>query len=246
MQITHRPKQKRDFSVQITPKKEKKKFEILKVANMRPVSIEQKKVVKPHKVTRIKFDIISKIPKKEEGLQSDPWNVEIESMDDFNIIDPHKPKGEIIIGETNEIEIHQDPPEMVDDEIQHEYEENFIENESLQINGTKPEYVETSVQYEQYKPKITKQNLKLIAEKKPEKKIETRDMECNTIINTKDEGLDALDLEEPKPKNIEIKLRTVKRSLYKMEIPILKRLWLRKAFRTFKANCERPPYHLIM
>ena len=81
-------------------------------------------------------------------------------------------------------------PEMIDDEIQHEYEENFIENESLQIDGIKPELV--------------------------------------------DNGLDALNLEEPKKKNIEVKLRTVKRSLYKMEIPILKRLWLRKAFRTFR------------
>ena len=246
IQITHKPKQKRDFSVQITPKKERKKFDVLKVANIRPVSIEQKKVEKPQKVTRIKFDIISKIPKKEQGLQSDPWEIEIEPMDDFNIIDPHKPKGELIIGETNEIAIQQDHPEMVDDEIQHEYKENFIENESLQIDGIKPECVEMHTQYEQYKPKITKENLKIIGEKKPEKKVEKRDMECNTIINTKDEGLDALNLEEPKPKNIEVKLRTVKRSLYKMEIPILKRLWLRKAFRTFKENCQRPPYHLIM
>ena len=118
---------------------------------------------------------------------------------------------------------------MVDDEIQHEYEENFIENESLQIDGIKPECVEMQTQYEQYKPKITKENLRIIGEKKPEKKVEKRDMECNTNIITVDEGLDALNLEEPKPKNIEVKLRTVKRSLYKMEIPILKRLWLRKA-----------------
>ena len=246
IQITHSPKPKRDFSVQITPPKEKKLFKVLKVANMRPISIEQKKKEKPQKVTRIKFDIISKIPKKELGMQSDPWNTEIEYMDDFNVIDPHKPKGELIIGETNEIEIQQEHPEMIDDEIQHEYEENYIENESLQIDGIKPECVETPTQYEQYKPKITKENLKIIGEKKPEIKIEKRDMECNTIINTVEEGLDALDLEEPKPKNIEIKLRTVKRSIYKMEIPILKRLWLRKAFRTFKENCQRPPFHLIL
>ena len=246
IQITHKPKQKRDFSVQITPKKERKKFDVLKVGNIRPISIEQKKVERPQKVTRIKFDIISKIPKKEQGLQSEPWDVEIESMDDFNIIDQHKPRGELIIGETNSIAIQQDHPEMVDDEIQHEYEENFIENESLQIDGIKPECVEMQTQYEQYKPKITKENLRIIGEKKPEKKVEKRDMECNTNIITVDEGLDALNLEEPKPKNIEVKLRTVKRSLYKMEIPILKRLWLRKAFRTFKENCQRPPFHLIM
>ena len=246
IQITRPPKQKRDFSVQITPPKEKKIFEVLKVTNMRPISIAQKKVEKPQKVTKIKFDIISKIPKEEKGLQSDPWNTEIEPMDDFNIIDPRKPKGEITIGETNEIEIYQDKPEMIDDSIQHEYEENFIEAESLQIDGIKPECVESHTQYEKYKPKITKNNLKIIGEKKPEKKIKTRDMGSNTIINTVDKGMDTLNLEEPKPKNVEIKLRTVKRSLYKMEIPILKRLWLRKAFRTFKENCQRPPYHLIM
>ena len=202
IQITRPKKQKRDFSVQTTPKKEIKKFDVLNVANLRPISIEQRKVEKEKRITRIKFDIISRIPKEEKALQSEPWNTEIEPMDDFNIIDPKRKKGDIIIGETNEIEIRQEKPEMIDDEIQHEYEENFIENESLQIDGIKPELV--------------------------------------------DEGLDALKLEEPKPKNIEVKLRTVKRSLYKMEIPILKRLWLRKAFRTFRENCNRPPYHLIM
>ena len=52
-------------------------------------------------------------------MQSDPWNVEIEPMDDFDIIDPKRKKGDIIIGETNEIEIQQEHPEMIDDEIQH-------------------------------------------------------------------------------------------------------------------------------
>ena len=202
IQITQPKKEKRDFSVQITPKKEIKKFDVLNVTNIRPLSIEQRKVEKEKRITRIKFDIISRIPKEEKALQSDPWNVEIEPMDDFDIIDPKRKKGDIIIGETNEIEIRQEKPEMIDDEIQHEYEENFIENVSLQIDGIKPELV--------------------------------------------DKGLDALNLEEPKKKNIEVKLRTVKRSLYKMEIPILKRLWLRKAFRTFRENCNRPPYHLIM
>ena len=202
IQITQPKKEKRDFSVQITPKKEIKKFDVLNVTNIRPLSIEKRKVEKEKRITRIKFDIISRIPKEEKALQSDPWNVEIEPMDDFDIIDPKRKKGDIIIGETNEIEIRQEKPEMIDDEIQHEYEENFIENESLQIDGIKPELV--------------------------------------------DKGLDALNLEEPKKKNIEVKLRTVKRSLYKMEIPILKRLWLRKAFRTFRENCNRPPYHLIM
>ena len=239
-------KQKKDSSVQISPKKEPKNFEVLKVANLRPISIEQKRKPTPQKVTRIKFDIISKIPKTERGFQSDPWNNEIELMDDFNIIDPKKEKGEITIGETNEIQIHQDKPEMIDDEIQHEYEDNYIEYESLQIDGVKPEYVDMQTQHEQYKPKITKDNLQILGIKKPEIKIQKRDMDTNTYIQTTDKGLDPLDLEEPKPKNIEVKLRTVKRSLHKMKIPILERLWLRKAFRTFRENCQRPPYHLIM
>ena len=31
-----------------------------------------------------------------------------------------------------------------------------------------------------------------------------------------------------------------------MEISILKKIWLRKAFKTFRDNCNRPPYHLII
>ena len=31
-----------------------------------------------------------------------------------------------------------------------------------------------------------------------------------------------------------------------MEIPILKKIWLRKAFKTFRDNCNRPPFHLII
>ena len=31
-----------------------------------------------------------------------------------------------------------------------------------------------------------------------------------------------------------------------MEIPLLKKLWKRKAFRTFRDNCRRPEYHKIM
>ena len=51
---------------------------------------------------------------------------------------------------------------------------------------------------------------------------------------------------EPKPKNVEVKIRTIKRSLTKFENPLLKKIWLRKAFKTFRDNCKRPPYHLIM
>ena len=31
-----------------------------------------------------------------------------------------------------------------------------------------------------------------------------------------------------------------------MEIPLLKKLWKRKAFRTFRDNCRRPEYHKII
>ena len=40
IQITRPQKQKKDSSVQISPKKEPKNFEVLKVANLRPISIE--------------------------------------------------------------------------------------------------------------------------------------------------------------------------------------------------------------
>ena len=46
--------------------------------------------------------------------------------------------------------------------------------------------------------------------------------------------------------NNEIKLRTVKRSLTKFEVPILRKLWLRKAFNTFRDNCKRPALHKII
>ena len=45
-------------------------------------------------------------------------------------------------------------------------------------------------------------------------------------------------------KTKEIQIRTVKRSLTKFELPILKKIWLRIAWRTFKENCKRPALHL--
>ena len=133
---------------------------------------------------------------------------------------------------------------MVDDEVQHEYEDNEIEADSLEFLHSPKKFKDSTSQYEQYKPKITKGDNLIIKQFK--EKIETKDAECNAIINTAEEGINAIEEIEPKPKNIEIKLRTVKRSLTKMEIPILKKLWLRKAFKTFRDNCNRPPYHLII
>ncbi len=72
------------------------------------------------------------------------------------------------------------------------------------------------------------------------------EVESNTSSETVEQGGNAVIEEKPKPKNIEVQIRTVKRSLAKMEIPILKKLWLRKAFKTFRDNCNRPEYHKII
>ena len=133
---------------------------------------------------------------------------------------------------------------MVDDEVQHEYEENLIEAESLEILRVTPKYINKSSQYEKDKPEISEQKEFSIINKK--KKKETKEAQINTELETVEKGINAVENIKPKPKNIEIQIRTVKRSLTKMEIPILKKLWLRKAFRTFRDNCRRPPLHLVL
>ena len=63
---------------------------------------------------------------------------------------------------------------------------------------------------------------------------------------TIDEGINTIKEEDLKPKKLEIKIRTVKRSIHEIEIHLLKKIWLRKAFKTFKQNCQPPAYHKIM
>ena len=254
-------KEKKDSSVQIKTSPKNKtitSFKLLKVSEIPKISYLFKKKEKPQKITSSKLNIISKVKKKNQGQQSDSWNKEITNIkiDNINLLysktktrenGSHYPKANNVIGQTRELEILRNKPKMVDDEVQHEYEDNEIEAESLEILRVKPAYKDSTSQYESYKPKIIKEkNLTIIKSRKPPKKIETKDSGCNAIVNTVEEGISAIEKVVQKPKNIEVKIRTVKRSLTKIPIPLLKKLWLRKAFRTFRDNCNRPPFHLIL
>ena len=280
VQIAQKPKEKQDCAIQyeiekvdegsqafiqIEEKKPIKNFDILKISKNRSISFEQKikKKKKPeNRITKSKLNIISKIPKKEFGQQSEPWETQISKIrGDINILyskpetvegSTQYPHYENIIDETNQIQIVQDKPELVDMEIQHEPEDNYIDKKKvvIEINGSKPKVVESITQYEKQEPKIYKNSpISIFGEKKEEKiiiKAETVEAETNTFNETVEQGVNAVIEEEPKPKNIEVQIRTVKRSLAKMEIPILKKLWLRKAFKTFRDNCNRPEYHKII
>ena len=273
------PKKTRDFSAQINTKIEKKdikikkklkkespkKFKILKISKDHSVSIESKnkKIKKSessnHKITKSKLNIISNIKKKDMGQQMEPWHTEIDYLENTVAYEHSKPKtiesgsqytnSRNIKGKTEQIQILRNKPLMIDDSIQHECEENYIEQEYMEIIGSKPLTRENNSQYENIKLKTSKQdNFNIIIKKKKEieKKIETCEKAINTSIKTKDIGINSVEEIKPKPKNIEVKIRTVKRSLTKLEIPLLKKLWLRKAFRTFKDNCNRPPFHKIL
>ena len=148
-------------------------------------------------------------------------------------------------GEGWEYQILKNKPKMVEESAQHEYEENYIQANSFELLRFKPKCKDTFSQYEKDKPKISGQKKFSIINKSKEK-LETKEAECNTMIETAEEGINAVEKIKPKIKNVEVQIRTVKRSLVKMEIPILKKLWLRKAFRTFRDNCLRPPFYLIL
>ena len=258
--ITRKRKEKKDFGSQITPpqKKEKKNFKKLDIDRITPVIYKLKKVEKPKKIIKSSIlNFISNIKKREQSQQSNNWNDAIipyidNSLDIIHTRPKMKESGsqftqvENTIGKRRQLEILTSKPEMVDNEVQHEYEENCIEAESLEILRIKPKYIDNAVQYERKKPKISTQKKLCIINKRIEKKIDTSEAMCNTMdIDMEDKEINT-DKYEQKPKNVEIKLRTVKRSLTKMEIPLLKKLWLRKAFRTLRENCQRPPFHLIL
>ena len=258
-EIRQEPKKKRDFGVQKYAPKEKKvtrNFKVLKISKIIPVTYIYYRVEKPQKVTKTKLNILSQIKKRDQSQQSESWNKEISPLKNNNInyISSKKKSKENssqyyknnIIDDWKEIEFLRNKPEMIDDEVQHEYEENFIEAESLEILRIKPKFKNSSSQYEKDNPKISEQRKFSIINKNKVKKKETKEVECNTVLETVEQGVNAVEKIEPKPKNVEIKLRTVKRSLTKMQIPLLKKLWLRKAFRTFRDNCQRPPFHLIL
>ena len=244
-------------------KKKVKNFENLKISQNRPMSIE--KVIKKEKkvenrITSSKLKILSKIQKEDDGTQAESWKTEIaKEKNDINIIF-NKPKKvesgaqytkiENEIGQTKQIEIIQNKPEVVDEEVQNEHQDNYINNEfAIEIKGKKPECIESDTQYDKPESKITKSaplNIKGIPKKEIIKKVETADAQCNTFNETEEKGINAVVKEEPKPKNIEVQIRTVKRSLHALEIPLLKKIWKRKAFRTFRENCKRPKYHEII
>ena len=114
------------------------------------------------------------------------------------------------------IKIIHNKPKLIDAEIQHEPENNYIDKKVLEIeiksNKIKPEYKDSITQYD--------------------------------IINneTVDEGINTMIEEDSKPKKIEIKIGNIRRSI----INKLKKIYMRKAFKTFKLNCKRPEYNKIM
>ena len=239
-------------------KKKVKNFDVLKIQNNRPFSFGKtvkKKEKVQHKITSTsKIKIISKIEKEDYGTQSEPWKTEITKGKNTINIKSTKPetveegaqytREENKVGQTKQIEIIQSKPELVDTEIQHEYPDNYIDKKLVvEIKGTKPNYAESDTQYEQPQSKITKSqpfSIKGIPKKEVIKKVDKKDAQCNTFNETEEIGINAVVEEKPKPKNIEVQIRTVKRSLHALEIPLLKKLWKRKAFRTFRDNCRWP------
>ena len=278
IQYYQKPKEQKDFGIQYIldkvdegsqaiieiEQKKIKNFDVLKVFKNRPFSLIKKKERKEkseNKITKSKLNIISNISKRNQGQQSEPWETEITKIkNDVNIL-YSKPETEEnsaqcikidnLIDENSQLEIIHKKPKLIDTEVQHEPEINFIDKQKLivEIKGEKKEVSESVTQYEKPESKIIKNYpISIIGEPKKQEiiKKETRDAQVNTFNEMVDEGVNAVVKEEPKPKNIEVQIRTVKRSLVKMEVPLLKKLWLRKAFRTFKDNCARPEYHKVI
>ena len=244
-------------------KKKIKNFGTLKISKNRTISFDKVVKKKPkveHKITKSKLKILSNKEKKEFGQQSEPWETKITKIkSSINIIPKKKERVEEgsqytnienKIGQTKQIQIIQNKPELIDSEVQHEYPDNCMGKElNIEIKGIKPNLVESDTQYEKSESKIIKStplSIKGIPKKEIIKKVETIDAQCNTFNETVEQGINAVIEEEPKPKNIEVKIRTVKRSLHELEIPLLKKLWKRKAFRTFCDNCKRPAFHKIL
>ena len=274
IEIINYPKKKRDFSCQITSKNKEKEnivkniikkessnnFKILKIFKSIPFSYEpqEKKRKKSesyeHKITKTKFNILSNIRKIDAGLQMDPWHTEIDYLENKVAYEYSKPKtleigsqyiqAKNIKGKTEQIQIIGNRPKMVDDFIQPDYPKNYIEKKSIEIKGTKP-----IINKKKKEPKISTQNkFSIISKKKKKiKKVaETCETASNTFVKTENKGINAIEKIKLKPKNIEVKIRTVRRSVTKFELPILKKIWLRKAFKTFRNNCHRPLFHKIL
>ena len=193
--------------------------------------IQQKKIltetgIQPekieNKITKSKLNIISSIsPYKKGKILITKWNPVISRANSALNILPSKPKklrNNNSINKIPDINIIHKRPKLVNEEIQYEKNDNNIDKSKLEI-----EIISSKIK-PQYKDSFTQYE---------EENKNVIDAGINTIPEEKEE-------------KIEVKLRTVKRSLHEMEIPLLKKIWLRKAFKTFKSNCQRPAYHSII
>ena len=182
-----------------------------------------------NKITKTKLDILSNISQdKKDKIWIKKWKpIIVRNNSAINIL-PSKTKQKTIetgiqyikqensIYQIPHIKIIHNKPKLIDAEIQHEPENNYIDKKVLEIeiksNKIKPEYKDSITQY---------------------------DIINNEII---DEGINTMIEEDSKPKKIEIKIGNVRRSI----INKLKKIYMRKAFKTFKLNCKRPEYNKIM
>ena len=193
--------------------------------------IQQKKIltetgIQPekieNKITKSKLNIISSIsPYKKGKILINKWNPVISRANSALNILPSKPRklrNNNSINKIPDINIIHKRPKLVNEEIQYEKNNNNIDKSKLEI-----EIISSKIK-PQYKDSFTQYE---------EENKNVIDAGINTIPEEKEE-------------KIEVKLRTVKRSLHEMEIPLLKKIWLRKAFKTFKSNCQRPAYHSII
>ena len=208
-----------------------KEYKILsKKKDLTEKGIQPEKI--ENKISKSKLAIISQQSTKDK-IWIKPWNPIISRNNSSINILPSKKKQKTIetgiqyiqqensIYKIKDINIIHNRPKLIDTEIQHDLEDNIVDKKNkLQIE------IKSNKEKPQYKDEVTQ-----------------CDLENNETI---DEGINTINEEDLKPKKIEIKIRTVKRSIHEIEIPLLKKIWLRKAFKTFKQNCQRPAYHEIM
>ena len=206
-----------------------KEYKILqKKKDLVETGIQQEKI--ENKITKSKFDIISPISlSHKDKIWIKPWNPQISKNNSCINILQSKTKQQVVetgiqytpkknsVSKISDINIIHNKPKLIDSEIQHEPTSNIVDKNQLQIE------IRSAKKKPKYVDSIT---------------------QCeNENTSFIDEGINTTNEE---PKKIEIKIRTIKRSIHDLEIPLLKKIWLRKAFRTFKTNCQRPSYHYII
>ena len=188
--------------------------------NLTETGIQPNKI--ENKISKTKLSIISNIsPYKKGKILINKWNPVISRPNSvINILSskPKKLKNNNSINKIQDINIIHKRPKLVNEEIQYEINNNHIDKRKLKIA------IISSKIKPQYRDSFTQYE---------EENKNVIDKGINTIMEEKNEKK-------------EVKLRTVKRSIHKMEIPLLKKIWLRKAFKTFISNCKRPAYHLVI